>query len=108
MAEENLLIVNISGPDRPGIIAAFAKVLQNHQIEIKDIQQASLLQTIGLHMLLKFEPADQSKDSAIKDLLFAANQLDLKLNFQLLEPDQIKRISQTTGPHLFRRYARHR
>ena len=37
MAEENLLMVNISGPDRPGIIAAFTKVLQNHQIEIKDI-----------------------------------------------------------------------
>ena len=92
MAEKNLLLVNISGPDRPGIIAAFAKVLKNHQIEIKDIQQASLLQTIGLHMLLKFEPANQSKDSAIKDLLFAANQLDLKLNFQMLEPDQIIKI----------------
>ena len=85
-------MVNISGPDRPGIIAAFTKMLQSHQIEIKDIQQASLLQTIGLHMLLKFEPTNQSKDSAIKDLLFEANQLDLKLNFQLLAPDQIKRI----------------
>jgi phosphoserine phosphatase len=92
MAEEDLLIVNISGPDRPGIIAAFAKVLQNHQIEIKDIQQASLLQTIGLHLLLKFDAANQSKDSAIKDLLFEANQLNLTLNFQLLAPDQIKRI----------------
>jgi len=92
MAEKNLLLLNISGPDRPGIIAAFAKVLQNHQIEIRDIQQASLLQTIGLHMLLKFEPANQSKDSAIKDLLFEANQLNLTLNFQLLAPDQIKRI----------------
>ena len=92
MAEENLLMVNISGPDRPGIIAAFAKVLQNHQIEIKDIQQASLLQTIGLHMLLKFEATNQSKDSAIKDLLFEANQLNLTLKFQLLAPDQIKKI----------------
>ena len=92
MAKENLLIVNISGPDRPGIIAAFTKVLQNHRIEIKDIQQASLLQTIGLHLLLQFDAANQSKDSAIKDLLFEANQLNLTLNFQLLAPDQIKRI----------------
>jgi phosphoserine phosphatase len=92
MAEEDLLIVNISGPDRPGIIAAFTKVLQNHQIEIQDIQQASLLQNIGLHLLLKFDAANQSKDSAIKDLLFEANQLNLTLNFQLLAPDQIKRI----------------
>lgn len=92
MAEENLLMVSISGPDRPGIVAAFAKVLQNYNIEIVDIQQASLQQTIGLHLLLKFEAAHQSKDSAIKDLLFEGNQLNLTLNFQLLRPDQIKRI----------------
>jgi hypothetical protein len=42
--------------------------------------------------LLKFDTANQSKDSAIKDLLFEANQLNLTLNFQLFEPDQIKRI----------------
>ncbi len=92
MAEENLLMVSISGPDRPGIMAAFAKVLQNYKIEIVDIQQASLQQTIGLHLLLKFEAAHQSKDSAIKDLLFQGNQLNLTLNFQLLRPDQIKKI----------------
>jgi phosphoserine phosphatase len=92
MVEENLLMVSISGPDRPGIMAAFAKVLQNYKIEIVDIQQASLQQTIGLHLLLKFEAAHQSKDSAIKDLLFQGNQLNLTLNFQLLRPDQIKKI----------------
>jgi phosphoserine phosphatase len=92
MVEENLLMVSISGPDRPGIMAAFAKVLQNYKIEIVDIQQASLQQTIGLHLLLKFEAAHQSKDSAIKDLLFQGNQLNLTLKFQLLRPDQIKKI----------------
>ena len=92
MAEENLLMVNVSGADRPGILATFTKVLQNYKIEIVDIQQASLQQTIGLHLLLKFEAASQSKDSAIKDLLFEGNQLDLTLNFQLLAPDQIQAI----------------
>ena len=92
MAEENLLMVNVSGADRPGILATFTKVLQNYKIEIVDIQQASLQQTIGLHLLLKFEAASQSKDSAIKDLLFEGNQLDLTLNFQLLVPDQIQAI----------------
>lgn len=90
MAEETLLMVSISGPDRPGIVAAFAKVLQNHKIEIVDIQQASLQQTIGLHLLLKFKAASQSKDSAIKDLLFEGNRLKLTLNFQLVTPDQIQ------------------
>jgi phosphoserine phosphatase len=92
MAEENLLMVNISGPDRPGIIAAFTKVLQYHNIEAVDIQQASLQKTIGLHLLLKFEGAGQPKDSAIKDLLLKGNQFNLSVNFQMIAPDQIQTI----------------
>ena len=94
MVDKNFLMVSISGPDRPGILAAFAKVLQNYSIEILDIQQASLRQTIGLHLLLKFDAASQSKDSAIKDLLFEGNQLNLTLNFKLIAPDQIQAIDQ--------------
>ena len=92
MAAENLLMVNISGPDRPGILAALTKVIQDHKIEIIDIQQASLQQTIGMQVLLRFKAASQSKDSAIKDLLFAGNQLNLTLKFQQLAPDQIQGI----------------
>jgi phosphoserine phosphatase len=92
MAEDNLLLVSISGPDRPGILAALTRVIQNYKIEIIDIQQASLQQTIGLHLLLKFNTASPSKDSAIKDLLFEGNQLNLTLKFQLLAQDQIQGI----------------
>jgi phosphoserine phosphatase len=92
MAQDSLLMVSISGPDRPGILAALTRVIQDYEIEILDIQQASLQQTIGLHMLLKFNAARQSPDSAIKDLLFEANQLHLTLKFQLVAPDQIQGI----------------
>jgi phosphoserine phosphatase len=92
MAEENLLMVNISGPDRPGILAALTGVIQGYKIEIIDIQQASLQQTIGLQLLLKFKAESQSTDSAIKDLLFEGSQLDLTLKFQLLAPDQVQKI----------------
>jgi phosphoserine phosphatase len=80
------------GPDRPDILAAFAEVLQHHNIEIVDIQQASLQKTIGLHLLLKFGAAGQSKDSAIKDLLFESHRLNLTPNFQSLTPDKIQEI----------------
>jgi phosphoserine phosphatase len=90
MPEENMLMIHVSGPDRPGILAAFAGVLQNHKIEIVDIQQASLQKTLGLHLLLNFETAGRSKDSAIKELLFEANKLNLALTFQLVAQDQIQ------------------
>jgi phosphoserine phosphatase len=92
VVEESLFMVSISGPDRPDILAAFAEVLQRHNIEIVDIQQASLQKTIGLHLLLKFGAAGQPKDSAIKDLLFESHRLHLTPNFQSLTPDKIQEI----------------
>jgi phosphoserine phosphatase len=90
--DESLLMVNMFGPDRPGILAAFAEVLQHRNIEIVDIQQASLQETIGLHLLLKFGAASQSKDSVIKDLLFESHRLNLTPSFQLRTPDKIQGI----------------
>ena len=92
MGEDTLLMVNISGPDQPGILTAVAKVLNNYKIEIADIQQASLQQTIGLHLLLDFKAATQTKDSAIKELLLEGNRLNLTLTFQPVALDQIQGI----------------
>ena len=64
----------------------------SYKIEIADIQQASLQQTIGLHLLLNFKAASQTKDSAIKDLLLEGNRLNLTLTFQPLAQDQIQGI----------------
>jgi phosphoserine phosphatase len=89
VAEEMLLMVGISGNDRPGIIAAFAEVLQNHKIEIFDVQQSSFQNIVDIHFLLKFDAPSQSTDSAVKDLLFEAHQLNLTIKFQLLGMDQV-------------------
>jgi phosphoserine phosphatase len=90
--DESLLVLNLFGPDRPGILAALAEVLQHHDIEIADLQQVSLQENIGLHLLLKFGAAGQSKDSAVKDLLFLGHQFNLTANFQPLLPDKIQGI----------------
>ena len=61
MTKKNLLMVNISGPDQPGIVASFAKVLLKYAIKIVDIEQVSLQNTLGLHLQtdskLKMEPS---------------------------------------------------
>jgi phosphoserine phosphatase len=91
---EKLLMVSVSGPDRPGILTVFANVLVDYKIEIFDIQQVSLQNTLGLHLLLRSGQTAESQDSAIKDLLFEANKLNLTLNFQLVSPDRIREIGQ--------------
>ncbi len=95
MAEDkNLLMVTISGSDRPGISAAFARVLMEHGVEVVDIEQASLQDLLGLYLLLDLGGAGAAKDNVIKDLLFEASRLELTLNFRLYSPEEVKAVSQ--------------
>lgn len=92
--DQKLLMVTISGPDRPGITAALTQVLMKHNVEIVDIEQASLQKLLGLYFLLDLGDASESKDSVIKDLLFEASQLNLNLNFKLFSSSELEAISQ--------------
>jgi phosphoserine phosphatase len=92
--DPKLLMVTISGPDRPGITAALTQVLIKHNVEIVDIEQASLQKLLGLYFLLDLGEVNESKDSVIKDLLFEASQLNLNLNFKLFSPSELEAISQ--------------
>jgi phosphoserine phosphatase len=92
--EKNLLMVTVSGADRPGIAARFTAVLLKHHVEVVDIEQASLQDLLGLYFLLDLTPAAESKDSVIKDLLFEASRLRLTLNFRLLEQGEVQTAQQ--------------
>jgi phosphoserine phosphatase len=91
--KESLLVVNIFGPDKPGILAAFAKALLKYAIEIVDIEQVSLQNTLGLHLLLKLKEGNKVEDSVIKDLLFEGSKLDLTLTYQWIPEAKIQQKS---------------
>jgi phosphoserine phosphatase len=88
--KKDYVMVTVSGPDRPGITAAFTKILAENQVEIVDIEQASLQDFLGLSFLLDMSGAKQSKDSVLKDLLFEASQLSLALSFRLFSEKEVK------------------
>jgi glycine cleavage system regulatory protein len=46
--KKGFVLVTVSGPDRPGITAAFSRILVENQVEIVDIEQASLQDFLGL------------------------------------------------------------
>ena len=91
---KNLLMVNVSGQDRPGITATLVRVLMEHNVEVVDIEQASLQNLLGLYLLLDLSKANDSKDSVIKDLLFEASKLNLTLNFRFFSPNEVLALNQ--------------
>jgi phosphoserine phosphatase len=88
--KKDFVMVTVSGPDQPGITAAFSRILVDNQVEIVDIEQASLQDFLGLSFLLDMSGAKQSKDGVLKDLLFEASQLHLTLNFRLFSEKEMK------------------
>lgn len=94
--KENYLMVTVSGPDRPGITAAFTAILSDHHVDIIDIEQASPQDLLGLYLLLDLSSATSQKDSVIKDLLFEANQLGLNLQFKLYRQNEVQVSNQRT------------
>src|SRR5512136_354997 len=88
--KKDFVMVTVSGPDQPGITAAFSKILVENQVEIVDIEQASLQDFLGLSFLLDMSGARQSKDSVLKDLLFEASRMHLTLNFRLFSEKEVK------------------
>ena len=88
--KRDFVMVTVSGPDQPGITASFSRILVENQVEIVDIEQASLQDFLGLSFLLNMSGAKQSQDGVLKDLLFEASRLHLTLNFRLFSEKEMK------------------
>jgi phosphoserine phosphatase len=91
--EKDLLVVTVSGRDRPGIAAALTRVMDQYNADVVDIEQASLQDLLGLSFLLDLSQCTGSQDSLIKDLLFEANRLDLTLNFRLVTAEEFRAVN---------------
>lgn len=74
-----LILVNISGNDKPGLTAQLTAILAKHNASILDIGQADIHHTLSLGILFK-TTSDVSGD-VLKDLLFKASELNVNIRF---------------------------
>jgi len=79
-----IILLNITGQDHPGLTVALTEVLAENGINILDIGQAVIHDHLSLGMLLEVPPEAQS-GPVLKDLLFQAHQLKLNINFTPVE-----------------------
>ncbi|MBY5268952.1 phosphoserine phosphatase SerB [Spiribacter salinus] len=89
MAERDseIILINISGSDRPGVTAALMGILAEYDVRVLDISQAMVHENLALGILVKL-PALSASASVLKDLLFEAHQLDLRVRFQPVSRDE--------------------
>jgi len=81
MNEENteLILIRITGIDRPGLTASITDILSRYDVTILDIGQADIHNTLSLGILFK---TDENKSGRVmKDLLFKASDLGINIRF---------------------------
>lgn len=81
-----LILVNISGNDRPGVTASLSSILARYNATILDIGQADIHHTLSLGILFR-TTADVSGD-ILKDLLFKAYELNVNIRFNPVSIDE--------------------
>ena len=75
-----IVLINITGLDRPGLTAAITGVLAQGGVNILDIGQAVIHDTLSFGILLEI-PSTEQASSVLKDILFTAYKLDQQVRF---------------------------
>jgi phosphoserine phosphatase len=80
-----IVLINVSGEDRPGITAALTEILARYRVPILDIGQSTIHNALALGLLVEL-PADNASCPVFRDLLFTAHGMGLDLRFTPIDP----------------------
>ena len=83
---DQLILINISGQDHPGVTSALTEILGRYDAQILDIGQADIHHTLSLGILFKTD--GESAGDIMKDLLFKAYELKVKIRFTPVSPEE--------------------
>ncbi|OIQ49552.1 Phosphoserine phosphatase [Pseudodesulfovibrio hydrargyri] len=82
---EKIILVHVTGGDRPGLTAELSGVLAGYDVDVLDIGQVVIHNFLTLGILIRL-PANSQP--VLKDLLFKAHELGVTMRLHPLDEDQ--------------------
>lgn len=86
---QELILINITGKDKPGLTSSLTNILSQYEVIILDIGQAVIHDYLSLGMLVEI-PSRHSSSSILKDLLFQAHKLEIQIRFSAIDSEDYK------------------
>lgn len=80
MTKHEIVLMSITGEDKPGVTSSLTEILSKHNATILDIGQANIHQSLSLGILFRLDP--QMQGNILKDLLFKSYELGVKAKFK--------------------------
>jgi phosphoserine phosphatase len=81
---KEIILINITGQDRPGLTSSLTNILAQYEVAILDIGQAVIHDYLSLGILVEI-PSVHSSSSILKDLLFKAHELGIQVRFSAID-----------------------
>jgi len=79
-----IILINITGKDKPGLTASLTSILAQYKVTILDIGQAVIHDYLSLGILIEI-PVEFKSSSILKNLLFQAHKLGIRIRFSPID-----------------------
>lgn len=76
-----IILISISGEDKPGLTASLTEELGKYNVNILDVGQAVIHDTLSLGILIEI-PGEKESSPVMRDLVFKAHELNLQIKFE--------------------------
>lgn len=77
---KEIILINIAGDDKPGLTSSVTEILAGYDVNILDIGQAVIHDTLSLGILVEV-PASAESSPLLKDILFRTHELGFSVRF---------------------------
>ncbi|MGL5919155.1 MAG: phosphoserine phosphatase SerB, partial [Bacteroidales bacterium] len=94
-----LVLIKISGNDKPGVTATLTEVLANHDAFILDIGQADIHNTLSLGILVK--TTSRKFSEIMKELLFKSYEMGVNIKFQPITEEDYNKWVESQGKNRY-------
>ena len=81
---KEILLINISGQDKPGLTASVTEILARFEVNVLDVGSAVIHDTLSLGILVEL-PEGDGQSALLKEILFRAHELDIQVRFTPIE-----------------------
>lgn len=83
---KEIILINIAGDDKPGLTSSVTEILACYEVNILDIGQAVIHDTLSLGILVEV-PQKEESAPILKDILFRTHELGLTVRFSPIDAD---------------------
>lgn len=92
-----ILLINASGVDKPGVTRAITRVLADVDARVLDIGQAVIHDTLALGILVELRVAPQTRAQLLEQIQQATEPLGIQVRFQTVSPESYEQWADQQG-----------